>query len=496
MKRSFFHLLLSILFALVMFVTVIWNLITLFTDFRARVFFVALLFFLFIPVSVWLIKKTRIPIWIQATALFLFALAVRLVWIYSVPTLPTSDFQLLYGASVDWSNSDMAFVKTSYFDYWSYQLGYTWLQSRFIVVFGEGYGAIKVINALLSSLIVMVGYQTAKKLFGSNAAFVTGLLLACDICLVTMTSVLTNQHIAILLFYIGFYLIACTENKIWIWALTGIVMAFGNMMRPLGIVILAATVVYGLFFAKGRNVGESALFHSGIGKKVKRFVNLKLILIVAFLATYFLTGFFINQAFIWSGVTDKPLGNKDPLWKFVAGFNYETNGQYSQKDIEYISATQSFEERQEREKELIRQRLQQAEKMPALFKDKFKVMWVNKNYALNWSIHSTNEDKDTFFGRYTKNQLFSISVGLDKSVYTTGVIFALIGALCYIGFDDQRERGVGLIILFVLMYMGAHLLIEIQPRYRMCVLPGIYIVAAKGLYAFGSLAKRNEFRRW
>ncbi|HBN82994.1 MAG TPA: hypothetical protein DDZ89_04055, partial [Clostridiales bacterium] len=374
MKRSIFHLPLSILFALVMLITAIWNLITLFTDFRIKVFFVALLFFILLPTAVWLIKKKHIPIWLQATVLFCFSFAVRLVWIYSVPTLPTSDFQLLYDASVDWAYKDMAFVKTSYFDYWSYQLGYTWLQSRFIGIFGEGYGAIKFINCILSSLTVMVGYQTAKKLFGPNGALITGMLLACDICLVTMTSVLTNQHIAILLFYIGFYLIACSENKIGIWALAGVVIALGNMMRPLGVVVLAATVGYGLLFAQGRNEGEKPLFHNGLLIKAKRFASTKLILVVVLAVAYLLTGFFINRAFIQSGVTDKPLGNKDPLWKFVAGFNYETKGQYSQKDIEYISKAKSFEERQELERELVDSRLRQTEKMPALFKDKFKVM--------------------------------------------------------------------------------------------------------------------------
>ncbi|HBN82993.1 MAG TPA: hypothetical protein DDZ89_04050, partial [Clostridiales bacterium] len=103
--------------------------------------------------------------------------------------------------------------------------------------------------------------------------------------------------------------------------------------------------------------------------------------------------------------------------------------------------------------------------------------------------------KDTFFGKLTKGQLYSVAMGLDKAVYTTGVIFALIGALFFIGSEDKKERGVSLIILFILLYMGAHLLIEIQPRYRMCVLPGIYIMAGRGLSVFGSLAKQNEYRR-
>lgn len=492
MKRSFFHLPASIFFALVMFITAIWNLITLFTDFKIKVFLAVLLFFILLLYSIWGIKKLRIPVWVQGAFIFLFAMAVRLIWIYSVPTVPTSDFELLYNASVDWIHKDMAFVKTSYFDFWSYQLGYTWFQSRLLILFGEGTFAVKIINCTLSSLTVLTGYLTAKKLFGPNGAFITGMLMACDICLVTMTSVLTNQHVAILLFYFGFYLIACLDHKIWVWVLAGVIIAVGNMMRPLGIVVIAALLVYGLFFMIGRNPGKKALFHDGIRMKVKEFLNAKLILLMVLLVSYFLTGFLINQAFILSGVTDKPLGNKDLLWKFVAGLNYDTKGQYSQKDIEYISSTQSFEERQEKEKELINRRLKQTEKMPGLIKDKFKVMWVNKDNTMRWSVMFVEEGKDQLFGRLSKDQLLSVTIGLDKVIYTTGLIFAFIGAFFFISSNDPKERGVFLIILFVLAYMGAHLIIEIQPRYRMCILPGIYIMAAKGLCAFGSLSRQDK----
>jgi hypothetical protein len=496
MRKSVFYYLITGVFVLVTFIAALWNIITLFTDFRLVLFFAALLFFLLIPAIIYLVNKWKVPVWIQGAALFLFALAIRIVWIYNVPTVPISDFELLYNASTDWVRGDFSFVKTPYFDMWSYQLGYVWFQSLLMRLFGTGYEAIKIFNCIFSSLTVLTGYLTAKKLFGPNCALMTGILIASDITLVTMTSVLTNQHIALLLFYIGLYIIACTKNKIGYRIAAGAVIAFGNIMRPLGIVVLAAIVLYDLFFAERQEIGHKMLFHNGFWFRTKKFARTKLVLVVCFLAAYVIVGFAVNRSFIASGVTDKPLGNKDPLWKFVSGLNYEIKGQYSQKDIETVSRTGTFEERQNLEKEIIKQRLQETHKLPGLFKDKFYIMWVNKNYTVNWSVHPTEEGKDTFFGGQSKERLHKITLYADKAVYTVGLVFALAGALLLLITGNENEKGATLYMIFILLYIGAHLFIEIQPRYRMCVLPGIYVIASKGLHALGSFSKIDQTWRW
>lgn len=490
-KRSIFHYLLSIAFTLVILITSVWNLITLFTDFKSKVFLVAIIFFVLLPAVIYLVKKWKIPVWMQALGLFLFALAIRIIWIINVPTVPTSDFQLMYQASVDWVKGDMSFVKTPYFDNWSYQLGYTWFQSALIRIFGEGYGAIKVFHCIVSSLTVLVSYFTARKLFGPNCAVLAGLFTATDIVSVTMCSVLTNQHIAIFLFYIGLFFIACRKNKKAAWSVAGVITALGNTMRPLGVVVVMGVAIYGIFFVDMKNFSEqSTLFISnGFFSKAKMFAKTKLVLIGLFIIAYMGTGFMVNQIFISSGVIDRPLGNKDPLWKFVTGLNVETKGQYSQNDLDYLSGAKTAEERTEFEKGLIKERLSAPGELPDLFKEKFKIMWVNKNYTVNWSVNPVEEGKNVFFGKLTKGQVLSIALGADKAVYTTGLFYALLGAVFFLFSDGSKENGAYLYMLIILLHMGAHLFIEIQPRYRMFALTGLYILASNGLRAYGSVAK-------
>jgi hypothetical protein len=162
MRKSVFYYLITGVFVLVTFIAALWNIITLFTDFRLVLFFAALLFFLLIPAIIYLVNRWKVPVWIQGAALFLFALAIRIVWIYNVPTVPISDFELLYNASTDWVRGDFSFVKTPYFDMWSYQLGYVWFQSLLMRLFGTGYEAIKIFNCIFSSLTVLTGYLTTK----------------------------------------------------------------------------------------------------------------------------------------------------------------------------------------------------------------------------------------------------------------------------------------------------------------------------------------------
>ena len=47
--------------------------------------------------------------------------------------------------------------------------------------------------------------------------------------------------------------------------------------------------------------------------------------------------YLISQLLISTDVTQYSLSNRDPMWKFVLGFNHDTNGQYSNEDLSYVS---------------------------------------------------------------------------------------------------------------------------------------------------------------
>lgn len=465
--KSFFQNALGIIFTVMMGITFLWNLFALISEFNYKVSIATAILFLLIFLSLIINIKYNVPVWIQVVFLFALSMTVRIIWVLNIPTIPVSDFELLYNASSDWVNGDFSFVQTPYFENWSYQLGFTWFQSIIIRVLGEGIIKLKIVNCFISSLIVIVGYFAAKRLFESEYALITGLLIAFDISMISMCSVLTNQHIAILLFYITLYLLVTFNKNSYVWAVAGILLSIGNLMRPLGIVILTSVILYNLF-----------IINFKIFKAKKRTLVLCL-----FLACYFACTFVTNQAFIMSGVTDQPLGNKDPLWKFVTGLNFETQGKYSEDDLTLLNKTKSADERHELEKDIIKKRITDFEKLPKLFIQKFRIMWVNKDYTINWSVNNITSDNDKFFGYFDKSQVFSIALGLDKAIYTIGLAFSFIGLLYIVFGNESLGNGVYLFMLIVVIYIGVHLLIEIQPRYRMFVLTSIYMFSPMGAKA-------------
>ena len=133
-----------------------------------------------------------------------------------------------------------------------------------------------------------------------------------------LAAVLTNQHIAVFFFYLGFWLLARREKPSPGGAvLAGLCLAVGNVMRPLGAVIVLALVCWALVRLlrwKGPGVLKAGapLLAAGVA--------------------YFIS----TELFDWlvrvTGLNPEGLVNNLPLWKFVLGFNLESGGAWNQAD--------------------------------------------------------------------------------------------------------------------------------------------------------------------
>lgn len=88
-------------------------------------------------------------------------------------------------------------------------------------------------------------YKITSYVFNEWAGRMAGLLYALYIPSIVLSSLLTNQHIATFLFYLGFYLLitkGLTHKYMWIFI--GIFLALGDIMRPLGAFVLIAVALY------------------------------------------------------------------------------------------------------------------------------------------------------------------------------------------------------------------------------------------------------------
>ena len=173
-------------------------------------------------------------------------------------------------------------------------------------MFGESVLAIKLLNVLYCTGITYFIYRIASHLFNEFSGRVAALIFATYIPNIMMTSVLTNQHLATFLFYAGFYLLVKKGiSHSYAWIFVSILIAFGDIMRPIGIVILLALI---LFLLITHIIGDQ--------KINKKMVVSKLI---GMLGVYYIVHFIFSYTLIATGVTQYPLSSRAPYWKFVVG---------------------------------------------------------------------------------------------------------------------------------------------------------------------------------
>lgn len=389
--------------------------------------------------------------------LITLAFSVRLIWILNIQTPVESDFKVMYQSAVQAINGDFSFANSPYYTTWVYQLGFTMYQALIMAIFGEGTFILKLLNVLYCTGTTLLIYKITSKIFNEWAARISGVIYALYIPSIMMSSVLTNQHLATFLFYLAFYLLVTkgfTDKYTWI--CIGTLLALGDIIRPLGMFILIAVAIY-------------TFLHSILGQKKQTIFNSIKKLVGVFLVFY-LVHYIISTAFISAGITQYPLSNRDPLWKFVLGFNHETNGGYSDEDASYVSQFEVGEERKKAEIELIKDRLADKEAVLNLFLEKFKLMWADVDSAPLWSLSGIGHDdlKDT-------------ATKYEKYIYTATMLFAIV-SLLYLLFTKQQNNHYTLFLLLVVGYVCVHLLIEYQTRYRYFIIPSFVIIQGYGIY--------------
>lgn len=407
-----------------------------------------------------LIHKDRLALLILA----LFAFTLRLAWVLAVDVRQLSDFAHMYDAALMGARGDFSFSQDPYYSKWAYQMGFTLYQSLILSVFGEGTLVLKLINCFFTTGTVLLVYQTARLLFHEPAGRMAGFLYAIYPPAVIMNAVLTNQHLATFLFYAAFYLMLknhTRENK-WIAAAVGVLFALGQSIRPIAMVVLPCYILYGILRAM-------------LSRQWKGVICV-LMTVLTYLAV--ING--IHQALIASGASPYGLSNRDPLWKFVIGLNDASNGQYSKQDSRYLDHIPLGEERRQMELELIRERIRDKGRLAVLIAKKYYNFMGTKDDAICWGIPTDNYPLAKEVGTFEQVQ------------YILVTLFGLIGSAAL--FRRHHDKAI-FFLLLILMYTGAHMLIEIQTRYREFMYPAIFMLAGYGLaVCYQSLGKGSGSR--
>lgn len=359
--------------------------------------------------------------------IFLFSFVLRLGVIVLVETPVISDFKLMYDAALEIVNGTDSYKSMSYFITWGYQMGHV-LYEAFLLSIINSVFFLKIINCIITSLTVVFVYLISRRICSEISARISSILYSIFLFPLLLNSVLTNQFLPVLLILIAIYILLNINFKkkfIISSVVVGILLGLSNIFRSETIVIVFSILLYFGF-----------LFITKVDWK--KLIISFLIIFMGYYVVFNGTSLLLKV----TGVSPSGLDILNSSWKFVVGFNYESNGMYTDEDAALYSR-----DSEAADKEAIK-RIVQFKKIPLHFLKKTKVLWFNSD--LSWSI---SEDESCYKTLNIINQLWIILFN----------ILAVCSAFKFIKLKFNKEHV--LVCLILLVYFGVYLLIEVMPRY-------------------------------
>ena len=406
---------------------------------------------------------------------FLSALAVILL----IGAEPVQDFNTMYTAACQLARGshEYLYLDTCYFYNWAYQTAFVVYESLVIRLFGEGYLALQLLNALYMGGTAVLVYAIAKRLLPGHSGVAAGILYLFYPAPLFLAAVLTNQHLSVFLLYLGIWVLLGGKDgpSLPRAALGGLLLALGNAMRPIGVIPLLAGLLWcviGLFLRFRREKG---------------WVLSTLARPVVLAVTYALAGALLSGLIVWTGANPNGLTNNQPMWKFVLGFNEESSGAWNAEDYNNIYLLQG-EEADAAMRAVVRERLSVGPvRLAKLMLRKCDLMWADNEY-MSWGFGHLDHSA-SLAGPLTVGQGVNLICYWDKGAYLLLFLMALYWLVRRL-FRRNAEFCHLFPVLVFCGYFAVHLLIEVQSRYRYFLMPTIAILA--GMAISGLFRRKSD----
>lgn len=376
--------------------------------------------FLFIPlfILIFFISKD-IAIKRFSLFIFIFSFIIRLFSILYLKVSITDDFKTMYVASKSLLRGDFSFLNTFYFKTFSYQLGHVLYQAFFLNIINS-VTFLKLINVLISSLIVLFIYLISRNLFNEKIARIVSLTYTFYLYPIYLDSVLTNQHLPALIVLIVIYLLIKKEINYKLVIIIGILLGIANIFRTESIIIIMGIIIY--FICNNTSYKNT-------------FIKICLLLV-----SYFIFNLGINGIIYLSlGTT---LSNNAPSWKFYCGLNYKYNGIYNTEDQDIYFNSKNKDK-------LVLDRVKEENiKLPVLFLKKEVILCSQTNYDLRIN-NKINPDIYKFLLYFNQGCLNLIIILFIISLFP----------------KNKYNNKLLLIKIIIGLYYFIYMFIEISPRY-------------------------------
>lgn len=411
-------------------------------------------------------------------AILAVAAAVRVWYVFTVPSEPVSDFALLYSSAEAAANGDFSWanVTEGYFAWWRYQIPFV-LYEAAVIKLTHSVAALKLLNVVWGVGTVYLVFRLTRAFAGDYSALGAALFAAVCPAFVMYSSVLTNQHIS--LFFILLALVVLIEARsILGCAAAGALMALGNLMRPEAAIVIAALCCVALY--------------AFLAAPSKKSLGHILLALAVTLLAYFAVQKAAELILAAIGVAPYGLGNSVPEWKLIVGLDLESGGTVSQNYASLLDIADPAE-RTAAIRAVIAAQLAEAAKHPAFFFEKLKYFWTSMEDT-TFTLAGVPEWTMAAGALSVTEMVYSLA-SAELALRTAAYLFAAVACAHYAR-KSAAGRVVGgsvapLCVAAVLCgTVLAYLFIEIQPRYRLFALPFVFVMAAAALGRIAPDGKR------
>lgn len=366
--------------------------------------------------------------------IFIMALVIRIISIIYLKVSIVDDFKTMLDASRDLITGNLDFLKNSYFEYFPYQLGHVLYQALLLKIINSVF-FLKIINSIITALIVVFIYLISKNIVKEKTAKVTTVLYLLYFYPLYLNSVLTNQHLPVLLSLIGIYLLITKKSSIKTILLIAVIFGIANIFRTESIIFIGGIILYILFITKD---------------KIKQ----KIILSITLLGTYLLFNILVSSIIYISPLHTR-LENNAKEWKFYCGLSTKYNGIYNEEDQEVFFNSNN-------RKGLLKDRIKQEGKnLPVLFLKKEVILWTQTNYDLR-----------------LENNINEYFLYFNQGYLNVIIILFIISLIPIKKISNDKSL---LIKIILAMYYGIYMFIEISPRYAYILHVLIFILIGVGI---------------
>jgi len=391
--------------------------------------------------------------------ILLLAAAVRIYFIYHLPTQPIFDYATYHLSATGVSQGNWEALSALEGKPWGYPL----LLGLLYKLLGVKIMVAQYLNVVLSVIAVSLVFLVINRLLGQSYGLLMALFYALLPSQIFMNNVINSEILFIVLILAGIYFsVRFMQDFSWKnLILTGFFLGLSQVVRPVGMIYLLVFIGFvGLQMFPGH---------------LKRAVKFGL---AAFLSFYLMLLPFLG---LKSAVYRQPV-----LWEkgtfgmvFVMGTNVESGGYWNQKDYDYLKSLlikyDNNAEKVNREAfKLALWRLSRSDDFKLMVPSKIYNMWSIDTFGFEWA------NVDSRGGMIIKDEEQLRTYRGVSQIFYALLVFMLVFSL--LGSRPEKDAGFRYFISLFLAFFLLHIFIEVQGRYHMHLTPLFLVLIAYGLF--------------